>query len=711
MSESSVILKVGTRSSGLAVQQTRTVVAKLAELFPDVQYEVLPLSSPGDRDQVMDLRQSPLDFFTRDLDDKIRAGELDCAIHSAKDVPEPIGPGLDWFWFPWREDVRDAWIRPRGKDMASMPANGLIGVSSDRREAYCRARFPSARQAPIRGTIEDRLRQLDKGDFDLILMAGAALNRLGLEDRVTEWIPESELPPPDGQGWLAMTFRAGDERFIKMRRFFVKSVTFSAAGAGSAGACTIESLAALKRCDVCLHDTLFGHELMDLLPPTVKFIDVGKRAGAHSVPQAETTYRVTQYARRGLNVVRLKGGDPGIFGRLAEEVEAMDALGLPYRVLPGVTSLTAATSGTGMLLTRRGLSRGFTVMTPRKEGGGVGSIAADERLTLPIVFFMATGVAGEVACQLIAEGKSPATPAAVVYGAGSDQSRVITGTLATIEGLIKESGCGMAGLILVGEAVKFRYLYSGALEGRRVLLTASDSLQEKAAALVNDFGGIPVCRPLIKLVATDDALGHVRQIGLFDWVVLTSPSAVRCFGELLQKAGTDLRSVPKLVSCGGGTSQEMLKLGLKADIEPTAEFSAEGLLAAVKPLVKPGLRVLRLRSDKAGADLAVALRGMGAEVTDCLLYRNEPIPHEFQPVFDDVYFASASAVEVFDQQWGMKSLEGRFVVAIGKPTLAALAKRGITADLVPPEATVESSIEAMALVYARRAFVAVLKGK
>lgn len=708
MSSKPVIFKVGTRSSALAVLQTRSAVEKLSALFPGVQWEVLPLSSPGDRDQVMDLRQSPADFFTRDLDDKLRAGELDCAIHSAKDVPEPIGAGIDWFWLPWREDTRDALIRPIGRDVASMPPAGKIGVSSERREAYCRAHFPLARQVPIRGTIEERLRQLDNGDFDLIIMAGAALNRLGLKDRITEWIPDEELPAPDGQGSLAITFRAGDERFLKLRRYFVKSVTFSAAGAGTAGACTLDGLAALQRCDICLHDTLFGKELMDLLPPSVKLIDVGKRAGAHSVPQNETTYMITQYARRGLRVVRLKGGDPGIFGRLAEEVEAMDALGLPYRVLPGVSSLSAATSGTGMLLTRRGVSRGFTVMTPRKEGGGVGSVAIDERRNLPIVFFMATGVAGEISRQLIGEGKSPETPAAVVYGAGSDQSRVITGTLATIEGLIKEAGCGMAGLILVGEAVKYRYLNSGALAGRRILLTASDALQDKAGALVSDFGGIPVCRPLIRLVPTADALSHIRQLNRFDWIVLTSPSAVRCFGELLKKAGVDLRSVPKLVSCGGGTSQEMRSLGLSADIEPVSDFSANGLLNTVKQMILPGTRILRLRSDKAGPDLADALRGMGAQVEDCLLYRNEPILHADRPEFDDVYFASASAVEVFDQQWGMQALAGRFVVAIGKPTHAALKRRGVTADMVPPEATVESSIDSLALHYVRLALAQTL---
>jgi uroporphyrinogen III methyltransferase/synthase len=585
-----------------------------------------------------------------------------------------------------------------------MPANGRIGVSSERREAYCHTRFPGARQSPIRGTIEERLRLLDRGDFDLVVMAGAALNRLGLQDRITEWIPAALLPPPDGQGTLALTFRAGDERFQKLRRLFVKSVTFAAAGVGSAGACTLEALNALKRCDVCLHDTLLGHDLISMLPATVKCVDVGKRCGQHSMPQNETTYLITRYARRGLRVVRLKGGDPGVFGRLAEEVEALDELGMPYRVMPGVSSLSAATSTTGKLLTRRGVSRGFTVMTPRKEGGGTGSVNADERRTLPIVFFMALSVADAVAKQLMEEGMSPRTPAAVVYGAGSDQSFSITSDLADIAARIKETDTDLPGLLIVGEAAKYQYPNWGALQGRRVLLTASHALQDKAADGVNDFGGIPVCRPLIKLEPTAKALECIRAISSYDWVVLTSPSAVRCFGEVLRDGWVDLRKVPKLVTCGGGTSRELWALGLQADIEPKTDFSADSLLKTVEPLMGARPRILRLRSDKAGPALAGALRAMGGTVEDCVLYHNLPIPQGVKPVCDVAFFASASAVEVYDQQWGADSLKGVLVVAIGKPTLAALTKRGIVVDLVPPEATVESSMEALAAHYVQKSF-------
>jgi uroporphyrinogen III methyltransferase/synthase len=710
MTPNRIPLKAGTRASKLARVQTRDALDKLEACFPVCTFEDVPISSPGDRDLTTDLRVTPPDFFTRDLDEKVRSGELDCAVHSAKDIPDPVKAGLDWFWLPWSEDARDAIIMPTGRSVKDIPANARIGVSSDRREAYCRRRFPNASLNNIRGNIEQRLEQLDRGDYDMLIMAAAALVRLGLEKRITEWISLSELPPPDGQGYLGMTFRGGDERFTRLRSFFVKAVTFAAAGVGSGGTCTLDALKALRRCDTCLHDDLMGPDLLDQIPSNVECVHVGKRSGRHSMPQEEITQLVAKYARRGLRVVRLKGGDPGIFGRLAEEVEVLDSLALPYCVLPGVSSLMAATTGTGMLLTRRGVSRGFTVMTPRMQGGDIGSIGASVRAGLSTVFYMSVSITRQIAKELMDEGRSPDTPAAMVYGAGGDQAFVVSGILADIADKVEQVTTQLPGTLIIGEAAGYRYRTEwGALQGRRILLTSSQSLQDKAGGLVTDFGGIPIFRPLIKLVTTDDALQCISRIKEYDWVVLTSPSAVRCFADLLRSAGTDLRSLPKLVTCGGGTSDELRVMGLRADIEPPSNFGADGLLKTVEPLVRSGMRILRLRSDKAGAGLSEALRGRGANVEDCILYKNEPIEYDTKPEFDAVFFASASAVEVFDKQWGVEGLEKKTVVAIGKPTLAALEKRGAKVNLVGPEATVESCLTELARKYTNESLNSIME--
>lgn len=705
---------MGTRASNLALIQTRGVIERFRRILPDAEFEEVQFSSPGDRDRVTDLRDSPPDFFTRDLDEAMLAGGLDCAVHSAKDLPYPPPAGLDWCWLPWREDARDAVILPKGRPLSALPAAPLVGISSARREAYTRRRFPDARMAPIRGNIQERLAQLDAGRYDAIIMAGAALVRLGLEDRVTDWIPLADLPAPEGQGALALTFRDGDERFLRLRSLFVKAVTFVGAGTGDAGACTVAGREALGCCEVCLHDSLMDPALLDALPAAARRVDAGKRCGDHGHTQPEINAAIADFARKGLRVVRLKGGDAGIFGRLAEEVETLDRLHLPYRVLPGVSSLNAATTGTGMLLTRRGVSRGFCAMTPRRQGGGSGPIGAAERGRLPVVFFMAVTLVRDVTRQLLADGTPADCPAAAVFNAGRDDEAIVraeVGTLAeTVEAAMRRPGGERAwseetpGLLIVGEVARHTYNRGwGVLMGRRILLTCSSDLLDKAVRAVHDLGGRPVCRPLIRLVPDEQAVDRIRRLGDYDWVVITSPAAVRCFVEVLDRCGADLRSVPSLMACGPGTSRELRKYRLLPKAEPAAEFGAKGLERIARHIVKPGVRVLRLRSDRAGGDLAAALSGMGAAVDDCVLYRNERLSHDACPAFDAAFFASASAVEAFGALWGMEALKGKTLAAIGKPTAEALRAGGLSADVVGPEATVDDCLGALAVAYLRQA--------
>ena len=697
-------------------------------------------------------------------------GRLDLAVHSAKDLPDPVTEGLDWFWLPWREDPRDALVLPTSANNSqpagiTLPAGAVIGVSSERRETWCRKRFPAAVLQPVRGIIEQRLAQLDDGNYDALLMAGAALTRLGLTHRISEWISLDELPAPAGQGVLAVTFRQGDPAMTAIRNLFVKAVRFVGGGVGSAGLCTLAGADELAAADACLYDVLMDERLLEYLPPHAERIFVGKRAGHHAVPQGEISRLLAEYARRGLRVVRLKGGDPGLFGRLAEELDELDRWQLPYRILPGVSSLTAATTGTGMLLTRRGLSRGFTAMTPRAEGGAVASVTGEARARLPLVLFMAGQVAGQVATQLLADGWMPETPAAFVLNAGADDEQIIRTTLAElVAGGIPKPGPSESaghrappkspalqegaapqdvaesvipdapGLLIIGEVARFgARLDSGALAGRRVLLTGSAALLKRSARRVADFGGRPVCRPLIRLVLLPEARQAVRTAAEHDAVLITSPSAARCFLELVAAERMDLRRLPRLIACGPGTAGELAGAGLIPDVVPAQDFGAAGLLCELrKSGIQPGasqteppagvlhgragtdtaghgrgpsappaapaapLTILRLRSDKAGDSLAAALREQGAAVTDCVLYANEPVSYAALPAFDAVFFASASAVEVFAAQWGAAALDGRIIVVIGQPTAAALRRLGREPDVTGFEATVDGAIEALA---------------
>jgi uroporphyrinogen III methyltransferase/synthase len=672
------------------------VVERLRGLLPGAGFEIVPFTTPGDRDRTSDLRTSPGDFFTLDLDLAVLDGRTDFAVHSAKDLPDTLTEGLDWCWLPWAEDPRDALVVRAPLTLGTLPPDAVIGVSSGRREDYCRVRFPGAQLKSIRGDIDARLAQLDRGDYDVLLMAGAALVRLGLQDRITEWISVADLAPPAGQGYLALTFRAGDAPLQSLRGRFVKAVRFVGAGVGRADFCTLAGIKALRAAEVCLHDTLMDPRLLEVLPPDAVCVDVGKRCGAHAMPQEAITRLVADWARRGRRVVRLKGGDPGIFGRLAEEIECLGRLDLPYRIIPGVSSMNAAATGSGLLLTRRGVNRGFTVMTPRGEGGAILPVNARARSDLPLVLFMATQVIDAVAEQLMGEGVPGDTPAAVIFEAGGDDERTLRAPLAKLAAAMGQAK-GAAGLVIVGEICRYGCpMRSGALRGRRVLLTCSESLQDKASLLVEDLGGVPLCRPLIRLTPAREACEQVRAIAGYDWIAITSPSAVRCLDEILTAEHVDRRGIRGIMACGEGTAAALRAIGLGADVMPAERFGADSLGELARAQARPGIRILRLRSDKAGDDLAGALRAAGADVRDCVLYANTPLTYDHRPDFEVVFFASASSVEAYMRLWGRATLSGKVVLAIGMPTAEALRKAGAAPDLLAAEATVEGAMAALA---------------
>ena len=654
----------GARGSALSLAQTKWALDFLRARLPGTEYKIVAIETPGDRDLLTPIEKSAPDFFTRDLDDAVRSGRIDFAVHSAKDLPPRIADDLDWFWLPERADPRDCWVvRAGGGKMRP----SRIGVSSTRREEYARKIFPKARLLPIRGSIDSRVRQLLEGRYDAVLMALAGIARLyggtppGVE---LVPIPTEELSPPEAQGWLAIVFRAGDERLLEMRSHFVKAVRFVSAGVGDAGLCTLQGRRDLEAADVVLCDDLLGHDLVKGL--SARIVPVGKRCGAHTMKQPEITRLICDEARKGRRVVRLKGGDAGLFGRLAEETDALAALRIPFAVRPGVSALVAATTGTGLLLTRRGESRGFIAYTPRSSGAET-----------PQVAFMAMRMAAEEARRLVREGWPKTTPCAFVFDAAGAREEVRRATLGTVREILPAEGEDRPGLFIAGSAAAGRWPRLGLLAGRRVLVTCSEAVQERACVAVEDLGGRPVRWPLIELRPVRKFGAEVAE---YDAIVLTSPSAARIF---FANCTCDLRRLGSFYTCGAGTDEVLRRHGVASDVMPPSDFSAAGLIAEIAKLDLSGKRVLRLRSAKAGGAVARALRKAGARVDDVVLYENlVRAPEEAIPPFDDVFFASASAVEAFIGNYGVRKLRGKGVFVMGGPTRSALPKSLATKSLV-----------------------------
>jgi uroporphyrinogen III methyltransferase/synthase len=692
-------LKAGTRSSPLALIQTEEALLKLGARF-GLAFETVPFSSPGDRDKASDLRASPPDFFTKDLDEALLDGRIDLAVHSAKDMPEQLPDGLDFLWLPWREDPRDVLVLREGAALPGPDAKLRIGVSSARREAYCRMRFPNAELLPIRGNIADRVAQLDAGRFDLLPMAAAGLARLGLQNRISEFVPLSELEPPPGQGVLAISFRKDEEALRKLRLAFVKTVVFAGAGPGPKELLTLASAEALKCCDACLYDSLIDESALSLLPSGAIAVAVGKRKGAHSFKQEDICRLLCDFARQGKAVTRLKGGDPGLFGRLAEETDALSSLGLPFRVIPGVSSLTAATSATGLLLTRRGVSRGFSAFTPRKANSGdFEAVSQKERAELPLAVFMGASETAKLCAQLIAEGKAASTPAALVLGAATHEMKILAGSLESLPAKAEAEASQLPGLLVIGEVAAEKHLFGscGALASKRTLLVCSEILAEKAARAVRQFSGVPIHFNMTELQAQNGAIAKLASFEKIDWLLCSSPSSARILIEGLLKLGCDLRRLPKLLSCGPGTSEEFKKYGLLPDAQAEAPFGGEAILRCAAKHLEKGSRVLRVRSDAAGTSLGDGLQELGMELVDAPIYRSVPVKRERLPDFAFAFFSSSSEVESFAASFGGGPLAGKKAVAIGKPTQMALRALCPGAEvLAPEESTAEAAIAALA---------------
>ena len=730
MKDSEKVLLTGARDSKLSVAQSLNAIARLEDIINNfnskitkkITFKLQKFSSPGDRDLKTDLRDSAADFFSKDLDDAVVYTDIDCAIHSAKDLPniiEDVNDKVDLMWLPWTEDVRDAIILPLGKKIEDLPENPRIGISSERREKYCAKRFPNGIQVNIRGNINQRLEQLDNGDYDLLIMAVAALNRLGLEDRLTEIISTEELPPPFGQGTLALTFRKGDEFFTTLRKAFVKSVVFAGAGIGSENNTTCGVINELRQCDVCLYDALCPQELISYVPEKSQKIFVGKRVGQHSHSQAEINQLILDFARKGCKVVRLKGGDPGIFGRLAEEVEILDKHRLPYKVLPGISSLNLATTCTGLLTTRRDLNRGFIVATPRKSGSGkLEWFSAEDRRKFTQILFMGATEIVQIAKNIIEDDNhEPETPISIVFSAGLPQQKIICGILGDITKKIDEFPKKQPGLILIGEAVNQKFLFknNGALADKSILFTGSAAISYKAINAVNEMGGVCINKPLIELEALPLTADDFSEIFTAEIVILPSPSIAELLIKMMFKKQISITKLPKIAVCGAGTADILKRYGIFVDIVADYNYGADGLTGKLEQVfganskLKAETKIVRLKSNIAPSKLYDNLieNGFG-NIKEITVVKNNPKHYDIENFvnFGDInalMFCSPSAVTSFVSNFSAQQLKNKSIIVIGEPTKnkvqELLEKSGIKENenniviIVAHEATVKAMVE------------------
>ncbi len=486
------------------------------------------------------------------------------------------------------------------------------------------------------------------------------------------------------------------------------------AGPGDPGLITVRGLEVLSRADAVLYDALAHPALLEACPNAEKR-HVGKRYGQESASQDAINQALIELAREGKQVVRLKGGDPLLFARGAEELQALHEAGIAFEIVPGVSSPVAGGAYSGIPLTHRDLSSSVTFITGSDREGKEWSPESWLKLstaTDTICILMGMRRIEEIMAAIIAGGRSSQTPAAVIQWAARPEQRVVTGTVATIAALARAQNIANPAVIIVGNVVTMRehlrWFDNRPLFGKSLLVPRPAEQGRTTAMAIRARGANPVLLPAIEIREPEDRAPLEQAIATlrdFDWVLFTSANGVELFMRALGRAGLDARAFAnaKIGVIGPKTALALQRFGLVADVT-APEFIGEGLARAVLARGTPK-RVLVARALVARDTLPELLRAAGASVEIAPVYRTvsadagAALRASFQQAELDVaLFTSSSTVSAVVEALGSEAVEllSRVTVAsIGPITSQTLAERGVKVDVSASAFTVDGLLDAL----------------
>lgn len=491
------------------------------------------------------------------------------------------------------------------------------------------------------------------------------------------------------------------------------------AGPGDPGLITVAGLAALRRAEVVLYDRLAPHELLSEAPRGALLLDAGKAADSHAMTQEQINAALIEHGLAGQRVVRLKGGDPYVFGRGGEEAMALVEAGVPCTVIPGVTSAIGGLAAGGVPVTHRGVATSFAVITGHEDPTKPETQVDWARLATAVdtlVVLMGVGRLEEIARALIDGGREASTPAALVEQATTPKQRTVTATLATIADAAQREGVRAPALLVVGQVAALQPMLDprrlAPLAGKRVLVTRS---REQASTLVDALrleGAYPLVLPAIEIEHRIDAKAIDRvtadlSAGAYRWVVFTSTNGVEVFLDALQEAGADARAFAgaRICALGIATAGALADNGLIADLVPTDAVGEAVVTSLLAQGDLTGARVLLPRAEGARDVLPDGLRAAGAEVDEVTLYLAAAPAEPPQEVLDAiragevdaVTFTSSSTVKNLATllDGDLSPLRGAVVACIGPVTAETARSFGLGPDAVATEHTIEGLMAAL----------------
>jgi len=839
------VLRIATRRSQLALTQSGQIADRLRAARPGARVELVEVVTSGDRIQDRALREiGGKALFTKEIEEALLDGRADIAIHSLKDLPTELPPGLELLVVPVRENPRDALVCNEPWDsLESLPQGARVGTGSLRRGGLLLRARPDLEIVALRGNVDTRLRKLrESGEMDAIVLAEAGMRRLGLDVKRSLLDPETFVPaacqgalgieaavnrpeiawvkevlaheptrlaaeaeraylaevegsckvpvaahaswadgqlsmtacvtseegdvvqvtlPPTAVGNAELAREVGREAARRVRlaggeaiiaRYTdpptplgvhggdplvelgagsstalgmtaEPSLTHSptvylvGAGPGDSGLITVRGKTLLEQAGAVVYDSLANHDLLTSIHTDAERHFVGKRAGRHSATQDEICALLVDLAGRHETVVRLKGGDPFLFGRGGEEAEALADAGVHFELVPGVTAGIAAAAYAGVPLSHRDLASSVTFLTGHTVAEGRPrvdweSVAKQDT----VVLYMSVARAAENFSALLAAGRPGDDPVVAVEWASFPRQRILRTTLADAAETMTAAAWEAPSVIVVGAVAglhdKLAWFERNPLYGRRVLVTRSAGQASRLSLLLYQAGATPVEVPALEICPVEgderERLHRsLRDLASYQWVVFTSPNGVRHAFEACLELGLDARAFAgcTLATIGTVTGRTLRECGLSTDLVPK-RFDAEGLLEAMPIESMDGARVLVLRAREARPVVIEGLRSRGAQVDDVATYYTctpDDLEARLSEALDErldlLTFASSKTVRNLVDAAGERAAELLAVPAacIGPICRRSATRLGFDVVVQPPVYTIDALIDSIRL--------------
>jgi uroporphyrinogen III methyltransferase / synthase len=498
-------------------------------------------------------------------------------------------------------------------------------------------------------------------------------------------------------------------------------VSLVGAGPGDPGLLTLAGRDRLERAEVVVYDRLIDPSLLDFVPAGAERIYAGKAAAQKALSQDEINALLVDRGLAGRRIVRLKGGDPFVFGRGGEEALALATAGVPFEVVPGVTSAVAAPAYAGVPVTHRGLASSFAVVTGHEDDSKRETMVDWHALANAvdtIVVLMGGAALGKVASALVEGGRDDSTPCVSIEWGTTTQQRSVAAPLRQIAVSVRDAGLGSPLLTVIGQVGELRqhisWFEGRPLFGKRVLVTRTRRQASALSELLRREGAIPVELPAVEMVpvATNEQLETMATSlasRRYNWCLFTSTNSVDFVFDYLQRSGRDSRVFAgcKLAALGSATATALASHGLRADLT-ASEFTSAGLLEAM-PIDIGGARVLLPRAEGGSEELYGGLRVRGANVEELVLYESAvpdaPDPETLSAVrqgrIDAVTFASSSSVRNLKTLVGddFARLNEAVVACIGPLTAKTAREEGLDVKIEPSTHTIPALVDALKAYY------------